>query len=454
MLKSSCVRSRNSKSARSAVVAVTMLAMPAVVSAQGVPAAPAKTLARAPMNSCVRLKFSMSPLVGSPEGLEIYKMQQELAMVGDRMMRVQKADTSDPAFRRVMDARNGVDSVVRFFFNGTDGSGQRTVIIRQMPGGSVTASAGALATGAATPVGATNGDTQRAVRMQIERSQAERMMWESLVREMQPRVDEAVRGSMEMTISVQSTAPGYLGVSTSTSTFPSVLNRESPFGYCDYPRVETVDVGSPAEKVGLAAGDTLLAYNQKDLLQFDVNYNALLQPGKPLQIKFRRDGKVHEVAPTIVPRSGPQQVFRPAQSPCADPAMREECERPRVMLRTPSPLGPQGESFIVRGSPINAILIPGFPGEATLGGAKLQVTTEEFSRNTGAAPGLFVVTVQPNSPAWTAGIRGGEVIVEANGTAVQDVMSLNRAINSKVRERVAVLQVSNKSGLRSVTMKW
>lgn len=416
----------NGRTLVTAIFAMALAASPMAASAQGVIMA-TRSRAVPPMNSCVRLKSLPSPLVDSPEGLEMLKMQRELGEVRDRLI-LTKADTSDPALKRVIVARAGVDSMVRFFSTGAGpdaNSGMFTVHIR------------------------TSGSAP---------SPAERMVFESMIREMQPRVVDAVRGSQFMgTINVQSTAPGYLGVSTSTSTFPSVLDNTRSFGYCEYPRVETVDAGSPADKVGLSAGDTLLAYNRLDLLQYDVNYQSLLVPGKPLHIKFRRDGQVREVTPTIVPRGDAERVFVAARTSCADPSMRAECEAPQLVTGRPFGFQAQGGALVPARARTFAtpILFPtAVPGQAILGGATLQVITEAFARNSGVVAGLMVMKAPEGLAAHLAGIREGDVIVAANGTPVRDINGFSNALAPRMSEHVAVLQLSSSAGLRTVTMRW
>jgi len=412
-----------------AVVAATIIAaIPAAAWAQGVMVA-ARARTGPPMNSCVGLKSLPSPLVDTPEGLEMLKMQHELGIVRDRLI-LTKADTSNPALKRVLVVRSGVDSLVRSFSSGGDGS----IVVQLRSNG----------TGP---------------------SPAERMVFESMIREMQPRVAEVVRGShTTTTINVQSTSPGYLGVSTSTSTFPSVLDNTRSFGYCEYPRVETVDAGSPAERVGLSAGDTLLAYNNRDLLQYDVNYQSLLRPGQPLRIKYRREGLVREVSPIIARRVESAMVFQPARTPCADPGMRAECEAPQLVtgffFPAPSQAGSplsvpsQPANSVMRQVRIPSILYPVAPGRAAFGGADLKVITEAGAKNAGIAAGLMVLDVRDNSFAYTAGLREGDVIVTANGTPVRDINGFSNALAPRIKEYIAVLQLSSSAGLRTVTMRW
>lgn len=413
-----------------AAIAVAWTVPASLASAQGGKIVAVRTrTGPPPMNSCVQLKAMPSPLVGTPEGFEVLKMQQELAQVRDRM-NTSPADSSSAVLKRVLIAGNGVDSIVRFYSSSVDG-GQNSFTIMVRPGGA--------------------GEPLRGMP-----TQSDRFVFETMVREMQPRVDELVRGSFMGTINVRSTAPGYLGVSTTTSTFPSVLDTSRDFGYCDYPRIETVDVGSPADKVGLSAGDTLLAYNNRDLLQYDVNYQSLLVPGKPLRIKFRRDGQVREVSPTIVPRETEARVFVAARQACADPRMRAECEGPQLVTARGFGIPSQSGGSVATGTrvAVPSILYPMAPGQALLGGASLKVVTEAFAKNSGVVAGLMVLDVRDGSPASAAGLRDGDVLISANGTTVRDVNGLSNALASRMREHLAVLQVSSSSGVRTVTLRW
>ena len=416
---------------RSAMLALTPLAAalmfaPAVASAQGVMTVRATRAGTAPMNSCVRLKFMPSPLVDSPEGLEVLKMQREISQTREFLL--SRSDTLNPALKQVMVVGMGVDSLVRFFVNGQEGPQGRVLVRSQING---------------------EGEAQRQML-----SQSERMLVESMIREIQPKFDEAVRGGF-VTINVRSTAPGYLGVSTTTSTFPSVLEASRPFGYCEYPRVETVDPGSPAEKAGLSAGDTLLAYNNRDLLQFDVNYQSLLVPGRPLHIKFRRDGQVREVAPVIMRRETDAPQMQPARTSCTSPNMRAECEGPRlVMSISGSPMPMSGGVAPARARLVPSILFPTGPREAFFGGAELRVITEGFGKALGLTSGMLVLNSNEGSPAYLAGIREGDVIVSVNGTVVRDNNSLSNALSARMGDRTALLVLSNAAGQRTVNMRW
>lgn len=421
----------SSKTPRVSAIALSLAALmvaPTVASAQGgvMRVTVRSAQGQPPMNSCAQLKFVPSPLVDSPEGFEILKMQREIAATRDVLLRA-RTDAENPALQQVTVVGSRVDSAVKTFTATVDGGGKMILRGQNVP----------MVEGSPLPpLGA-----------------QDRRVIEMMIRELQPMVSDAVRGGI-ITINVQSTAPGYVGLMTSTSTFPSVLDGSRPFGYCDYPRVETVEPGSPADKVGLAAGDTLLAYNNRDLMQYDVNYQSILVPGKPLHIKFRRDGQTREVSPVVAKRATAEAEFVAARSACANPSMRAECEGPQQITVRPLPSMRGGTMQPARGQLIPAILYPTGPLTGFLGGADIRVVTEALSKATGIKSGMMVLEVREGSPAFLAGVREGDVIISANGTAIRDNNSLSNALAPRISERIAVLELSNNSGKRKVTMRW
>lgn len=405
-----------------AVAAASMLLIPAVMSAQGVMAA--ATRSRPSENACLRLKSTIpAPLATSREELELRKMQQQLTEFRSR------AESLDPsAIQRVMMVRKEVDSLAQVFVRGAPGElgGSGTFIFRTRPGGDPP-------------------------------SAAERAELEMMIREMQPRVAEAVR----LTVNIQSTARGYLGLTTSMDTYPTMPDLNRSFAYCEYPRVETVEPGSPADKVGLTSGDTLLAYDGRDLLRYDVHYPSLLVPGRQLRISYRRDGQIREVVPTVSQRAAQDRVMIVAGRECGEPGSPFACETPLPAMAGPRmPQGgasPVRSSIMLRSTPsqVFGIFMPGsVPGEGTLGGAKLMAISEAMQKSQNMVPGLLVLGARETLQAYAAGIREGDVIVSANGSPVRDINSLATALQPTSSEHYATLQLSSSTGLRTVTLRW
>src|SRR6185436_8611920 len=69
--------------------------------------------------------------------------------------------------------------------------------------------------------------------------------------------------------------------------------------FLSYPEISSVDPSSPAQRAGLAAGDTLLAYDGQDVRGAEISMTRLLRPNSKVVIRVRRDGRIKEL-PVIV----------------------------------------------------------------------------------------------------------------------------------------------------------
>ncbi|MEO7996881.1 MAG: PDZ domain-containing protein [Gemmatimonadaceae bacterium] len=392
----------------------------------------AVTRARGPQsaNSCRRLSSTPSRLNSSPEGMAMVKMMAELDAVSARAN--MRMDTLPPeTLNRIIVLRTSVDSVVRVYTGSGDmimGGRMSEVTPRMVPG-------------------------QRA-----EPTDAERMMVSMKLRELQPQVSELARANDQTvvgTLNIRLNTLGYVGLTASAGTYPMEVDPNRPFAYCEYPRVESVDAGSPADKAGLVAGDTLLAYNNRDLRMFDVNYQDIMIPGKSLVIKYRRDGVVRNATTVVAPR--PPEIRRFVSRPigaCTEAEVLQGCQSQTVMVRG-LPYPPASGGVMVTARATRPVLMPDGNGGAVLVGALVRAIDEQLAQNLGLEAGILVIDVPANNPAFDSGLRGGDVIVTANGTAVRDLNALDRALRVKQAEHLAELQVNNKSaGARKVTLRW
>src|SRR5207237_8354718 len=65
---------------------------------------------------------------------------------------------------------------------------------------------------------------------------------------------------------------------------------------------ESIEPNTPSEKAGLAAGDTIIAMNAQDLKKTPLPMAAMIQPGRRVVFRFKRNDSVREVTVMVAPR--------------------------------------------------------------------------------------------------------------------------------------------------------
>jgi serine protease Do len=166
--------------------------------------------------------------------------------------------------------------------------------------------------------------------------------------------------------------------------------------------VADVTTGGPADEAGLEPGDVIVSVAAEEVdepraLTFAV---AELPVGEPADIAYLRDG-TREQAEVVI---GERPDMRRASAMPADEGA-EPTDGPRIGVAV-APLTPE----------IRAQL--GVPNDVD---------------------GLVVQSVEPGSPAAQAGLRGGDVILEAAGEPVEDVDALRDAVASAAEDGGSML---------------
>lgn len=360
-------------------------------------------------NVCMELESSPSALVNAPEGLALLRLKRELESAA--LTLEQRRQLEGAQVQRISQVQRGMDSLMQIVVRFTQDEQSGNVFERRSDG----------------RPGGRGVDSVRITMRPLEESRGLFIAVDSSMRMSAPSISRFIRSLQPQVAAFASeaeaalpngvTAPsGYMGLSLSGAQIRIVTPDGVMTSHCEYPLVETVDLGSPAARAGLTAGDTLVAYNGRDVTQSAVNYAELITAGNTVRVRVRRAGKPREVPVTV--------------------GARKE-ERTMVFVRAPQAAMPLSSP-----TPPPMNMFSG-SGVVVVAGAQFATIDDEFAESLGLEPGVLVLRVPPGTPAADAGLRSGEVVRSVNGTPVRDVTSLRRAFYAA---REARLLVQNKSG--------
>ena len=413
--------------------------LPALLAAQEISRTHAvRTVNRA----CSQLASSPSLLGQSPEGRALLRFNRELGGAAE-VIELRGDANRWLDIRRVAAMQRGVDSLMQIVvtYRRPDGSDAETVTIR------------------ATLPNATMPSTDTLSR------RAHTAVVEAAIRSLQPQI-AAFSGSPNARISMRTVAPaGYLGVHLLESKITMASAAGAITNYCDYPVIEAVDPDSPAARAGLSAGDTVLAYNGRDVQKIPVNYSELVVPGQVLRVRVRRAGKTRESAITVGARKEERNTFVmqtpcPAGATCSSSSLsfntdgRDTARVRRVAAGTlvaGRALMPQGNASALPSPAFDSV--SSGSGIAIIAGAQLSVLDGELAQSLGVEPGILVMRAPAGSPAADAGLRGGDVIRTVNGTPVRDLLLLAKVYNASGARDVRLTVSARNVGTRTVLLR-
>lgn len=385
-----------------------------------------------------------------PEGLALLRMRDELEAVG----RLQSLAATNRVVRngpRVSNMQREVDSLTRVV---------RSIVL-------------------AAP---RRGDA-------VESEMEQRRAVTQRVRALAPQVDQAVEYELARIARPASSAPaGYMGVTVSSVPLRQSLQDGYIVSYCEYPLVVAIDPGSPAERSGLQAGDTIVAFNGQDVRRGMVDYSALLTPNTTVRVRALRDGRTRDFAVRVATRPSPTPVRMFARTPASSVATAIDVsvsgqlfvfERPM-----PSALrGASGEMTTLSDS-VRVVTFargdPGFPpsvavpargstppappallslfanrDDSMLFGAQLKSLGNDLRVALSLPEGVLVLQVLRGTPAADAGLRDGDVIRAVDGRAVRAVADIRDAFDRAFGARSLALRVARKNEAeRMIVLLW
>jgi membrane-associated protease RseP (regulator of RpoE activity) len=266
------------------------------------------------------------------------------------------------------------------------------------------------------------------------------------------------------TITVQVAKRGYLGVTFDGPSIGYPEDRPEVIRFLQYPKIASVDPASPAERAGLAIGDTLMAMNGTDVVENSIALSKMLVPNEKMTVKVRRDGDAKEFrvivgeAPAYVarrvspmPAVAPEAVIGevPALTAPGAVSVRSEVRSrtPRPAEAAPMPPMPptyweepvQGRVFVFSGG---------------LAGARVETLPEWMGKAIGVKVGVVVMQVPAGSPAFVSGLREGDVIISAAGTQVTNARQLTGAVIGVDRDNGVKLVIVRDKKQRDLTLRW
>lgn len=241
--------------------------------------------------------------------------------------------------------------------------------------------------------------------------------------------------------SMPSLQPGWIGINVEAPHQRVVRNDSAFIRYFNYPEVVSVEPNSPAERVGIARGDRLLAYDGADLRDREINLTRLLQPSRRITITVRRDGEERDFSLVVTKPPAQVEMRRNLTFPdiSVDTAPVRLRRLPRVAQLAPTPPG--------------AVMIMD-PGSVPMAGATLiAIKDESLGHIFGVSGGVLVAEVF-SDPAESSGLKGGDVIRRADGDEVSDVAQLRRIIEAHNGDRAVELEIVRQKRTRSLTLRW
>lgn len=204
-----------------------------------------------------------------------------------------------------------------------------------------------------------------------------------------------------------------------------------------------VDHDGPAGKAGLQEHDVILQINGQTIEGEEQLRRVLreIPPGHGITIVLSRDGQQQTVSTQMADR---------------DTVERLAWEH-RTTVPEPPPLAMRGSRFF-GGEPVTMPPITAAPdplphsliGNVLLGssytGAALEMIGPQLAQFFGSqgGNGLLVRSVDPNSPAATAGLRAGDVVVRANAVVIAGLGEWSRLVRENRGRPLTVVVVRDK----------
>ena len=239
---------------------------------------------------------------------------------------------------------------------------------------------------------------------------------------------------------------GWVGVVITTGIGTS--NASGTMVFNDYPVIESIDPGSPAERAGLQSGDIILSLNSQDLRRNPIPMQSLLVPGQKILFKYKRNDEMRSLSLTVAER--PVGTAGHTVVSLIGPAPDQQS----VMLRTRRDVELSRAGTIMPAITLAPIIRgPGSPSLVIAGAELTQLNDglRDVLKVSGA--GVFVVNVALGTPAGESGLKSGDVIVKVNREVLQSPGELVRMMHFAPDSRLR-LEILRNRKQHSLTLAW
>ena len=262
--------------------------------------------------------------------------------------------------------------------------------------------------------------------------------------------------------------------------------------FVDYPEIESVDPGSPADKAGVRGGDRILAMSGRDLRDAQIDFTPLLKPGTRIPFKVRRGMETKVLTVTVEPRPGDfaspcpwideriAAAFAPMQQltftitsdeSAAAPSGQARIVVQRGQVPAATTVSPSAPTSPTPPTPVVATVpsppaapspplpplppIAGVSSASTVvfAGAQFVAVGAELAEALGVERGLLVVTAGRGSPAERSGLRAGDVVLTVDGEPLASPLTFLQAVEES-RDRELRLQLLRRRKPMTTTLKW
>ncbi|MFL5620701.1 MAG: PDZ domain-containing protein [Gemmatimonadaceae bacterium] len=254
-------------------------------------------------------------------------------------------------------------------------------------------------------------------------------------------------------------ASGWIGIVVTDAPMQvRIENNEMYNRYLIYPEITSVDPSSPAERAGVAPGDTLVAFNGRDVRREEISMKRLLVPKATVKVRVRRDGKVKELP--VVVADAPARIRTRREDELRDAGATLAVVPPtppyRPVPSTPPPrYTPAPPRGVFGSTPIVAGLPPVFTPNVVVG-AQVVTLSEAMKRSLGLPAGVLVTTVPVGSPAGESGLEEGDVILRVSQEPVTTVRGLWELVKRAADEgeRSVTVELRRGKERRTLTLRW